>query len=189
MLQLRQHLEEDIAIATLCPKASLLRWLSPNVATATQSLSVTIATFGGICRNSDALAAIGIMTLICALEKKYFIKNYINVWYHARIRPPLLQNNIHPQLLQNNICPQHSPLALAEQHSPSTFSLSSCRTTFTLSSCRTTFSLSIHPQLLQNNIRPQLLQNGKFLLQALAPIVGLTLFGFFGSIPLDCVRL
>ena len=62
---------------------------------------------------------------------------------------------------------------------------------FTLSSCRTAFALnirpqrlqnSIRPQLLQNSIRPQFLQNGKFLLQALRPVVGLTLFGFFWSL-------
>ena len=53
---------------------------------------------------------------------------------------------------------------------------------FALSSCRTVFALSIHPQLLQSSIRPQFLQNGKFLLQALPPVVGLTLFGFFWSL-------
>ena len=53
---------------------------------------------------------------------------------------------------------------------------------FALSSCRTEFALSIHPQLLQNSIHPQFLQNGKFLLQALPPVVGLTLFGFFWSL-------
>ena len=91
--------------------------------------------------------------------------------------------SIHPQLLQNNI---HA------QHSASAFALSSCRTKFALhspSALTEQNSPCIRPQLLQNSIHPQLLQNGKFLLQALPPIVGLTLFGFFWSIPLDCVRL
>ena len=78
--------------------------------------------------------------------------------------------------------------AFALRSCRTTFALISCRTAFALSSCITSFALNIrpellqnniHPQLLQNSIRPQLLQNGKFLLQALPPIVGLTLFGFF----------
>ena len=144
---------------------------------ATQCLSVVIATFGGLLHNINAFSVVGIMTLICALNTntKFYARyikmillfricrnSYINVWYHARICP---------LLLQNNICPQHSRSALAKQHLPSAF------------------ALSVRPQLLQNSIRPQLLQNGKFLLQALPPIVGLTLFGFFWSILLDCVRL
>ena len=35
---------------------------------ATQCLSVVIATFGGLRRNSDAFSAVGITTLICALN-------------------------------------------------------------------------------------------------------------------------
>ena len=73
----------------------------------------------------------------------------------------------------SSLAEQHLSLALAEQHSP---------LAFTLSSCRTAFTLNIRPQLLQNGIHPQFLQNGKFLLQALPPIVGLTLFGFFWSL-------
>ena len=61
-------LEEDVAIATLWPKVSLLR-RHTNVASATQCLSVTIATFRGTRRNSDAFSAVSIMTLICALHK------------------------------------------------------------------------------------------------------------------------
>ena len=52
-----QCLKEHIAIATLCPKASLLQRLLPNVAIVTQCLSVAIVTFGGSRRNSDALFA------------------------------------------------------------------------------------------------------------------------------------
>ena len=52
--QLRR-LEEDVANATLWPKALLLRWLPPNVASTTLCLSVAIATFGGSCPSSDAL--------------------------------------------------------------------------------------------------------------------------------------
>ena len=66
--QLRR-LEEDVAIATLWPKASLLQRLPPNVASVTQCLSVVIATFGGTRRNSDAFSTVGIMTLICTLHK------------------------------------------------------------------------------------------------------------------------
>lgn len=51
------RLEEDVTIATLCPKALLLRQLLANVAIVTQCLSVTIAMFGGIRHNSDALFA------------------------------------------------------------------------------------------------------------------------------------
>ena len=90
------------------------------------------------------------------------------------IRPHLLQNSIRPGFALSSFRTAfalHLPSALAEQPLP------------------LAFALSVRPQLLQNNIRPQLLQNGKFLLQALPPIVGLTLFGFFWSIPLDCVRL
>ena len=62
------------------------------------------------------------------------------------------------------------------------FALSSCRTKFALSIRPQLLQNNILPQLLQNNIRPQFLQNGKFLLQALPPVVGLTLFGFFWSL-------
>ena len=85
--QLRR-LEEDVAIATLWPKASLLRRLPPNVASATQCLSVTIATFGGTRHNSDALSAVSITTLIfalhkntkliCVLHKNDFIVSYLS---------------------------------------------------------------------------------------------------------------
>ena len=74
-----RHLEAAIAIAMLWGIVSQLQCLPPNVAVATQCLSVVIVTFGGTCRNSDALAAVDITTLICALHKNYFIKNYINV--------------------------------------------------------------------------------------------------------------
>ena len=66
--QLRR-LEEDVAIATLWPKASLLRWLPPNVSSTTQRLSVAIATFGGSRPSSDIFSTIGITTLICTLHK------------------------------------------------------------------------------------------------------------------------
>ena len=75
--QLRR-LEEDVAIVTLWPKVSLLRRLPPNVASVTQCLSVAIATFGGTRYNSDALSAVGITTLICALHKNYFIVSYLS---------------------------------------------------------------------------------------------------------------
>ena len=58
-----------MAIATLWPKVSLLRRLPPNVVSATQRLSVAIATFGGTCRNSDDFSAVSITTLICVLHK------------------------------------------------------------------------------------------------------------------------
>ena len=57
-------------------KSSLLQQMPPNIASVTQCLSVAIATFGGICRNSNAFSVVGITTLICALHKNDFIKNY-----------------------------------------------------------------------------------------------------------------
>ena len=85
MSQLR-HLEEDVAIATLCPKASLLRWLLPNVAIVTQCLSVAIAMFGGIRHNSDAFfvtqclsVAIAMFGGICHNSDALFATQCLNV--------------------------------------------------------------------------------------------------------------